>query len=385
MMDFVLFFHLRTGKILVELSLSTLPLLRNGNSCTSSLWPNNSQNDAVYAMATNKEMVIRASSAVLSQLGLEELWISPMLVIVDTLSAVATTETYSASEGEVRVLIEWKRHKESLKSRPTDFKRLSTRVDNIAQTLHLMPKPEGFRTLRCLKSFDDTKEGRFGIVFETPPASDPHACSIPLRALYDQCKGDKQPLLRDKCRLASLIANSVCEFLCASWFHKSVNQHTILFFKNLEGVLDLCSPFLTGFEYSRLDQESEDTEPPDSDYLYQHPDYQNPEDRSDLGEASRLKYLYEYDIYAIGLVLFAWRSLEDFMQPEISRHILRQSLLQKYIPRLGIMMGAIYRDVVAACLSDKFAISGGQATSPREDFLRRARWHFVKRLEECKA
>ena len=128
----------------------------------------NSQNDAVFAMATNKEMVIRASSAVLSQLDLEELWISPMLVTVDTLSTVATTGKYSASEGEVSVLIEWKRHNESLKSRPTDFKRLLTRVDNIARILHLMPKPERFRTLRCLNFFDDTKEDRFGIVFETP-------------------------------------------------------------------------------------------------------------------------------------------------------------------------------------------------------------------------
>lgn len=63
-----------------------------------------------------------------------------------------------------------------------------------------------------------------------------------------------------------------------------------------------------------------------------------------------------------GLVLFevgAWRSLQDFKRPEDSRHTLRQYLLQKYIPRLGTTIGAIYRDAVLACLSDEFAISEG--------------------------
>ena len=202
------------------------------------------------------------------------------------------------------------------------------------------------------------------------------------------CKKDKQPLLGDKFRLASLISNSVYEFHCANWFHKSINPKTILFFKSQDGGIDLLSPFLTGFEYSRLDQEGEYTEPPESDYLYRHPDYQSPEDRGHLDETSQLRYRRGYDVYALGLVLFeigAWRPLQDFKRPEDNREALRQSLLQTYVPRLGVTMGAIYRDVVLACLSDRFEVSEGQPAPPKSDFLRHFRWDIVKRLEECKA
>ncbi|KAH0541256.1 hypothetical protein FGG08_004261 [Glutinoglossum americanum] len=346
-----------------------------------------SQNASIYTMATAKEVAIRAGSALLSRLSPENLSISPSLIAIDSENPIAVTGTYTSPTGDVRILIEWKKYKGDLKSNPDKFKRLLTRIENIAQALHQDPKPKGFLTLNCLKFFDDSKEDRFGFVFGHPPGSDPLSNPISLRMLYDARKKDKQLLLGERFSLAALISNSVYEFHCANWFHKSINPKNVLFFKKRDGEIDVLSPFLTGFEYSRLDQDSEYTEPPESDYLYRHPDYQTAEDRDTLDETSELKYRREYDIYALGLVLFeigAWRPLQDFKR-EDDRHTLRKNLLETYIPRLGVTMGAIYRDVVLACISDKFEVKEGQVVQPKMEFLKEFRWHIVKQLEECKA
>jgi hypothetical protein len=104
----------------------------------------------------------------------------------------------------------------------------------------------------------------------------------------------RQGLLGDKFRLASLIANSVYEVY---WFHKSINPHIVLFFKSQDGGIDFSPPFHRIRRFSAR-WEGEDSEPPETGYLYRHPDYHTPEDRGDVDGTSWLKCRCEYDIYA---------------------------------------------------------------------------------------
>lgn len=155
--------------------------------------------------------------------------------------------------------------------------------------------------------------------------------------------------------------------------HKSIRSDNILFphySEHISSARYLSSPLVCGFEYSRLETESQTIDRSKENTnvsiaMYRHPDYQ--------GEAAQ-GYQARYDFYSLGLVLLEiglWAPLSSLFDsrpskdpasravalPRDMQHfhrqeatILRDRVLYTVRKDLPFRMGSIYADVARWCL-----------------------------------
>lgn len=164
-----------------------------------------------------------------------------------------------------------------------------------------------------------------------------------------------QPLLSDKLRLASVLAQFLGDFQSVGWLHKNFHSDNILFFNIKSSELDhspilatqiLEQPYIVGFQESRLGGNTWHTAGSTGSANFE--DYQRPE------YARTGRYRAAYDYYTLGLILLELGLWQPLRGPRFSTTTLpefRQKLLQTREPFLGPMVGALYRDVVHFCLS----------------------------------
>jgi hypothetical protein len=279
---------------------------------------------------------------------------------------------------------------------PSTRRKILPRAQNLAALLNL-PKEETFRSLQCRGLIEDELDVSF--VFHLP---DPESPAQPrsLLDLFHARNGIEPPSLTDRIQLAVSLARAVQDFHRAGWFHKSLRSENILFFPAHEASSSvprelLASPYLAGFEFSRLDGASELSEQPFSDPardIYRHP--------SALGAPTE-SFSALMDIYSLGCVLFEiaeWRALKYLVETAVKvddeqvphdaitgvRDFLTAGEGKGRIgnARLKTKMGDIYFETVLLCLKGELPEAGSDRIEEgmfRPGLL----WTVLKKLESC--
>ncbi|KAM0437816.1 hypothetical protein ACHAPT_002181 [Fusarium lateritium] len=156
------------------------------------------------------------------------------------------------------------------------------------------------------------------------------------------------PLLDDRFRLAHALASAFGLFHAAGWLHKGLHSGSILFLQESNGATAFSEPFITGFQYSRPQQQASLSQGPLEDDKLQH--YYHP--ATDKGFSKRL------DLYSLGVVLCEigrWGLIADSTFKERRKALADRTAWRNYIMRtwladLGWRMGKKYQDAVGVLL-----------------------------------
>lgn len=161
-----------------------------------------------------------------------------------------------------------------------------------------------------------------------------------------------RPFLGERFRLATTLAIAFSRFHAAGWLHKGLHSASITFLQRPGGITSITEPFITGFQYSRPQQEASLTRGPlEEEALqpYYHPD-------ADKGFTKRL------DLYSLGVVLCEigrWDLLENTTDKARTKHHLnsktawREYVMANWLKDLGWRMGKKYQDAVEVLLECK--------------------------------
>lgn len=281
-----------------------------------------------------------------------------------------TLATYTPTHGRSRrVLVEWRPFETEL-TWHTRRKTLQ-QVETLARILSKQPKPAACRVLDCIGyCAGDT---RIAFVFELPPGTktnrDPRSLLQLLRTPESETCIPIPPL-EERLALAQALCTGLHYLHLCELIHKSVRANNIVFFRK-EGAKDfeISQPYITGFDYSRLDGPDDSTitrgaEGPDED-RYRHP--------QSLNRVSR-RSTKLHDIYSLGLVLLEvamWWSLKDIVLDKLGSEV-------KDFVRSGDgpfsevlhLVGTRYQEVVDKCLQGNFELDAeGREISLPELFL----------------
>lgn len=187
--------------------------------------------------------------------------------------------------------------------------KLKDRVDNLAILLSTS-KDASFHTLQCLGVIEIPNESQFAFVYGYPNLDileDKRNLPQPI-SLLDLLNGS-QPSVTYRLNLAIALLRTVNIFHTGGWLHKDLRSENILFFPTSSTSHPLSpnlTPYLTGFQFSRLDSRTEISENPSSNPshdIYRH--------RYALGEPS-MAFEQFMDIYSLGTILIEiaeWRPL----------------------------------------------------------------------------
>lgn len=281
-----------------------------------------------------------------------------------------TLATYTPSHGRsLRVLVEWRPFETEL-TWHTRRKTLQ-QVENLARILNKQPKPAACRVLDCIGYY--AGDTRIAFVFEFPPGSktnrDPRSLLQLLRASESETCIPTPPL-EGPLALAQALCTGLHYLHLCELIHKSVRANNVVFFRK-EGAKDfeISQPYITGFDYSRLDGPDDSTitrgaEGPDED-RYRHPQA--------LNRVSRWSTKL-HDIYSFGLVLLEvamWWSLKDIvvdrLAPDVKDFVRsRDGPLNEFTH----LVGTRYQEVVDKCLQGNFELDAeGREISLPELFL----------------
>jgi serine/threonine protein kinase len=253
---------------------------------------------------------------------------------------------------------------------------LHSRLEAIAELLQKI-KAAGFRVLECIGYFHDPAYLSCGLVYRIPTALSSHDPDVStLRAVLTDRK--TPPILGQRFHLARRLALSLLEFHKSGWLQKELSSFNIAFVypKGTSWRNGINEPYFLGFSNSRPNQPSAYTEFMDRNNEVEKKDFQHPEYLKGRG---MIRYRDEFDYYSLGLVLFEiglWKSLNTITKSDGSPEDMLARLKSQHIERLGENMGAIYRDVVLACLNGGFGESGEACMG---NFARLV----IKPLENC--
>ena len=174
----------------------------------------------------------------------------------------------------------------------------SDQISRLIALLHEV-KDAHFKVLRCVNYFDETKHRRIGIIFELPP----HLNGLPTTLLTAlSCSTSSRPSLDARMQLARSLSETLLLMHSVNWLHKSIRSETVLLLNAgtitpaRENVPDLENARLSGFEYSRLDNDFTSCNP---DFEIQRKIYRHPDRRNQPNES----FSKIHDIYALGVIL----------------------------------------------------------------------------------
>lgn len=254
--------------------------------------------------------------------------------------------------------IEWKYYDPVLQLGQPD-PRTQARISKLSTLLSNPQKPAQFRTAACIGYFNDASNNRFGLVFRRPmgPSSANSSSS-----LFDLFLDEEKPSLSARIHLAHTLATALQYLHSTSWIHKALRSQNVVFFTD-PGCPDLSNPFLCGFGLARPTYNTEMTERPDTNPLYNL--YRHPLAHSDIAVESIGGFKKAFDIYSLGLVLLEtalWMPLHRVLgikDEEVQGHIrpgvtkkVRGTLLQdrRFLDMVRASAGSVYGEVVRVCL-----------------------------------
>jgi hypothetical protein len=207
-------------------------------------------------------------------------------------------------------------------------------------------------------------------------------------------KAELKPSLSSRIRLATSLATTMLQLHSAGWLHKGFRSDNIVFFHSQGDVtsLDLDSPFVMGYEHSRLDSSNAISEIPSvnpEEDMYRHP-LAHP--------AAGSPFRKGFDVYALGLVLLElakWKPLRHIAKKSVNRSQITQQDLERLrqdlcgerltdaIVDVEFRAGTVYADVVYHCLAKTCIFKGPGAQVP-EEFYESFVSNVIRPLMCCK-
>ena len=273
------------------------------------------------------------------------------------------------NQKKIPVWVEWKYYERPPRGKPGLEPLIMERLQKLAALLHKKSKPGGFRVPQCIGYFNestpsdtehrnDTDECRIGFVFEYPDPAVPPTKPITLLQILQACQQGEEPSLTARIELTRIITNAVSCLHSVNWLHKGLRSANIVFFpdKSQKSGINLSSPYLCGFDFSRPSSRDEMTEMPPCNPefdVYRHPHAH--------GDSPGSSFRKAYDIYSIGVILVEiahWRSIEQVLKiddlstarPAITRRVREKLLMETTMKHVAATAGNRYRKAVQACL-----------------------------------
>ncbi|KAL2075397.1 hypothetical protein VTL71DRAFT_340 [Oculimacula yallundae] len=233
---------------------------------------------------------------------------------------------------------------------------MDQRVMKLATLLSLPNRPAQFRTPFCLGYINDhtNEQSRYGFLYRKPSTTAPDTKPTSLLDLIK--KRGSRPSLTKRIALAHAIAQSLMYLHSVNWLHKGICSDKIAFFIQPDEQPSYSEPIICGFDYARLDQPDEMTEPRprQSSYdVYRHPA---------ILTRANTRSTKSHDIYSLGVVLVEiamWQRIGDIVgMPQDEKAAIRM------LPRVGVMLtkdgymdaveghaGEVYRSATQKCLT----------------------------------
>ena len=273
-------------------------------------------------------------------------------IATSTLTLSAGYHNYGSLGGASKVFVEYRTYEVNRINMIHDI--ASNRINRLIALLHEV-KDDRFKVLRCINYFDDTLNQTVGIIFELPPQL--NGLPSTLLAALSRSSGSR-PSLDARMRLARSLSETLLLLHSVNWLHKSIRSETVLFLNAdatptpRETVPDLENPRLSGFEYSRLDNDFT-SGLPDLELrrnIYRHPDR--------WGQPSE-SFSKIHDIYSLGVILLEiglWEPIIhlDKKEPFKDGYTTRSRLLRHATKRLAFYAGEQYQALVLRCLNGDF-------------------------------
>ncbi|KAM7209941.1 Prion-inhibition and propagation domain containing protein [Rhypophila decipiens] len=241
----------------------------------------------------------------------------------------STNERSAGHYAGVPVWVEWKDFDaaggdEAVRTAQSRISRLSVLLQD------KVSKPAEVQVPDCLGYIKDPSRSRYGLVFSSSlfsaaaaATATPSSVRVPqslLRLLQEVMK----PSLSQRVALAKRTTLTLQYLHAASWLHKGLRSHSILFDQLENGSCDLSSSLLSGFDYSRpMDPDARTELPPENRHyeLYRHPDVQ-----FDVPRDGAYGFAKEHDIFSLGVVLFeigVWHAVHEFLGISLNQLIPR--------------------------------------------------------------
>ena len=218
--------------------------------------------------------------------------------------------------------IEWKRYDSKHDPSSNKWRAPQKAVKNAERLVALLRsknKPAEFCVPDCAGYYDDEENERFGFMYEAPGGKQD---AIELISLLDLFKLSPPPL-KARITLAQQLSTCMLYLHATNWLHKALMSRSVIFMSK-EDSRELLRPSISGFEYSRPDEDEETSggAPNTPEWaVYCHPDYNG---RPGLFRKS-------YDIYSLGIILleiahwqpattiFGFQAMTDKNSKEVSR------------------------------------------------------------------
>lgn len=308
--------------------------------------------------------------------------------------------------GRYRNRVVWLEWREPIEDKPSSNVIqgiVHRRVKQLTALIGSQEKSPLFRTPSCLgyTCDDRDEEPQYALVYEVehPP---PSSFAGP-RSLRRALSTLQMPSLGSRLALASMMAESLFYLHAVSWLHKGIRSDNVLFFQQEsegnansdENTIDISSPVLSGFDFSRPDLIDEQTFRHSTSVkhdLYRHPD---------LIQFKTRRSRKSHDIYSLSIILIEvafWLPIEETIGIEVRRsqvlevsHRLATFDEPKNVlrSRLTAQVGEGYADVVSRCVVGGERIGaplGSEETDPQvaagmqESFFQ----NVVHRLQQLK-
>ncbi|KAI4596417.1 hypothetical protein KJ359_005547 [Pestalotiopsis sp. 9143b] len=260
-----------------------------------------------------------------------------------------------ASDPPRKVWIEWTATKAPSASEP----RILKRFEALVRLLREHRYTAAFRSLKCHGYTErqcSNSEVQYGLVFDSPEEAS-HEQPVSLMHLITTIRA---PSLTSRLELVKILAEIIEKLHAVNWLHKGLRSQNIIFFHGSDGAIDITTPYLSGFEYSRPESASYMSENPPAmmaEDLYRHPAVQGGprEDEHGFG------YKKHHDIYSLGIVLLelaCWQPIYDVLGFDAARIIrpseaakAKETLLNgRYHKDVQSHMGNVVAEVWKACL-----------------------------------
>ncbi|GKT64810.1 protein kinase [Colletotrichum tofieldiae] len=266
-------------------------------------------------------------------------------------------------------------------------------INALGYMLEQVSRPE-LRLPPCYGIYDDlayeaeNHEKRLGFIFGLPRAVSPSVSYHPnlqysppqtLSSLIRD-GGKEIPALGDRFHLATVLAIAFSNFHTARWLHKGFHSDNILFFQRTNDLgVTVTEPYITGFQYSRLQSEVSQSRGPLEDKKleqYYHP-------QADQG------FTKQRDLYGLGVVLCEigrWKLVADSISRDkrkamASRELWKEFLLDNVVIDLRWRMGKMYSDVVRVLLEGELPGDDVDGAFFAQEFLQKV----IQPLSSCVA
>jgi serine/threonine protein kinase len=294
----------------------------------------------------------------------------------------------------MKCLVEWKSYADA-----TEYDSVveaGRQVESLVKLLQF-DKPDTMTVLHSLGYFqyEDQDRHLFGFISAFPPKAD---CNQPPVSLNDLLvdggkpkRSHSLPTLPQRIWIAQRLAITLLELHNADWLHKDLNSKNVIFFQGSGAILNLDTPYVSGFEYARPDNISAisfsvRSSPTD---IYRHPSLLGP---FPAGQ-KRPRYNKIHDIYSLGLLLLEiglWKQVGDFRKANTKPADFSSTLKQLASRELPHRVGDVYRDVVLRCIEGKDLFDADPLVFPdssekggRNPSLVKFYWSVIRELERC--